>query len=82
MGKCDKLLAKASRNPSGLRFTELCQLAECAGFELSRQRGSHRIFRHRGLGRTLSLQDFQGQAKPYQVRQVLAIIPEPGGPDE
>ena len=81
MGKCDKLLAKASRNPKGLRFGELCQLADCVGFKLSRQRGSHRIYRHSVLRRTISFQDYGGEAKPYQVRQLLRIIAEMGGPD-
>lgn len=48
--------------------------AEYAGFEFIRQRGSHRIYRHHGLGRTLSVQDFRGEAKPYQVRQLISII--------
>lgn len=82
MAKCDEILAKAVRNPAGLRFGELCQLAECVGFEFSRQRGSHRIYRHPGLRRTLSFQDSRGQAKPYQVRQLLTIIAELGESDE
>ncbi len=82
MGNYDRLLAKAVRNPAGLRFAELCRLAEDVGFEFSRQRGSHRIYRHHGLGMTLSFQDSRGQAKPYQVRQLLTIIAELGGSDE
>lgn len=82
MGNCTELLAKALNNPRGLRFKELCRLAECGGFEFSRQRGSHRIYRNRGLRRTISLQDRGGLAKAYQVRQLLRMIMEPGGPDE
>jgi predicted RNA binding protein YcfA (HicA-like mRNA interferase family) len=81
MSRCEKLLARASRNPTGLKFDELCHLAECFGFEFSRQRGSHRIYRHAELRRTISLQDYQGEAKPYQVRQLLQFIMEQGGPD-
>ena len=79
MAKSEQLLAKAVRNPGGLRFAELCQLAEYVGFEFSRQRGSHRVYRHPGLRKTLSFQNSRGQAKPYQVRQLLSIIAELGG---
>ena len=76
MGRYERLLAKAKRNPAGLRLEELCRLAEHAGFEFVRQRGSHRIYRHHGLGGTLSVQDFRGEAKPYQVRQLISVIEE------
>ena len=81
MGRCEKLHARALRNPAGLRFEELCYLAECVGFEFSRQRGSHRIYRHFELRKTISFQNHQGEGKPYQVRQLLQIIAERGGPD-
>lgn len=31
--KFDKLLEKAKNAPNNFRFTEICQLAECYGFE-------------------------------------------------
>jgi hypothetical protein len=37
-------------------------------------RGSHRIFVRRGVTELLNLQEIHGQAKPYQVRQVAAVI--------
>ena len=41
-----KLLAKALRNPAGLRFEELCALAEAFGFTRARTTGSHHIYIH------------------------------------
>lgn len=72
MSRCDDLLTRARQNPSGLRFTELCRLAECHGFEFARQKGSHRIYRR--AGRLMSFQEVRGMAKEYQVRQLLAAI--------
>ncbi len=51
-------------------------LAEGFGFRLDRTSGSHRIFRH-GMGLMLNLQpDRNGQAKPYQLRQLLELVEE------
>ena len=74
MTRCDDLHARARANPASLRFTEACTLAECFGWVLARQRGSHRIFQRPGSMHLLNLQDVNGMAKPYQVRQLLAAI--------
>jgi hypothetical protein len=72
--RCADLLARARANPASLRFAEACTLAECHGWVLARQRGSHRIFRRPGTPRLLNLQDVRGMAKAYQVRQLLAAV--------
>ena len=74
--RCEDLLARARRSPGGLRFSELCRLAECFGWELVRQRGSHVIYKRRGTMQLMSFQNDRGRAKPYQVRQLLAAIDE------
>ena len=76
--KTSKLLQKAIRSPANLRFAELCFLAEAFGYRLDRVSGSHHIYRHR-LGLSLNLQpDRNGQAKFYQVRQLLELVEENG----
>lgn len=68
-----------------MRFSELCQLAECYGFELARQRGSHRIYKKPGRRELMNFQDDAGKAKEYQVKQLLSAIEEltgDGTPDE
>ena len=70
----NKVLA-GSRN---VRFEDACRLVEGFGFCLDRTSGSHRIFRHR-RGLILNLQpDRNGQAKPYQLRQLLDLVEENG----
>jgi hypothetical protein len=59
-----------------MRFTEACQLAECYGFRLTRQRGSHHLFSRPGFLKLVNLQDDNGGAKGYQVRQLLRLIEE------
>ena len=76
----EKLLAKARNNPRGLRFTELCALAEAFGYELRRQRGSHRMYRRDDVPERLHFQpDRNNKAKDYQVRQLIDFIDEYGG---
>jgi len=51
-------------------------LAKGVGFRLDRTRGSHHIFVHDSPKMLLNLQDVKGQAKPYQVRQLVALTKE------
>jgi len=55
-------------------FRDFCRLIEQFGFELRRVSGSHYIYRHPAVPRPLSLQSQNGEAKPYQISQVLALI--------
>ena len=69
----EKLLEKlTSGSYHNVAFGDLCRLAEAFGFRLSRVRGSHHIYEHRDVPVRLNLQDWRGQAKPYQIRQLLA----------
>lgn len=49
-------------------------LAEAFGFHLSRIRGSHHIFAHPGIPELVNLQNVDGKAKPYQIRQFLRLV--------
>ena len=69
-----KLLKKALSSPANLRFEEACALARAFGFHLSRVRGSHHIFAHPNVRELVNLQNVKGKAKPYQVKQLLALV--------
>lgn len=71
MVRPEKLLNKARRNPSGLRFSDLCRLAEALGFAFERRKGSHRIYAHDRIRQIMNIQDDRGKAKAYQVRQLI-----------
>jgi len=70
------LYEKALRKPNSLKFREVRALAEGVGFRLDRTRGSHHIFIHDSPKMLLNLQNVKGEAKPYQVRQLAALIDE------
>lgn len=57
-----------------VRFDDMVRLVEAFGFTLTRVRGSHHIFVHPSVPELLNLQDVNGQAKPYQIRQFLWLV--------
>ena len=58
---------------AAIRFDDLCQLLGSLGFE-TRVRGSHHLFRKRGVEERINLQRDGANAKPYQVKQVRSVI--------
>ena len=68
-----KLIEKVRGRSRNLPFRDL--VAAAVGFEHQRTSGSHQIFAHPQHADTvLNLQPRKGQANPYQVRQLLALI--------
>ena len=61
------------RSDANLRFDDLRVLLRELGF-IERVRGSHHLFRREGVTERINLQRDDGQAKPYQVRQVGRVI--------
>jgi hypothetical protein len=50
---------------------------ECFGFQFARQRGtSHRLYKYPGWVGLLNFQNVNGQAKDYQVKQLLDTVEE------
>jgi hypothetical protein len=49
-------------------------VARAFGFHLSRVNGSHHIFAHESVRELVNLQAVRGRAKPYQVKQLLALV--------
>lgn len=72
--KKQKLLQKVLNNPNNVRFLEVKSVVEAFGFKLSRISGSHHIFTHAELKEIVNLQNVNGQAKSYQVRQFLNLV--------
>ena len=58
---------------AALRFDDLCSLLESFGFA-KRVKGSHHLFRKAGVEERINLQREGSNAKPYQVKQVRAVI--------
>jgi predicted RNA binding protein YcfA (HicA-like mRNA interferase family) len=74
-----KLLERviSGRSDANIRFDDLRNLLARLGFE-ERSRGSHHIFVRPGVEDMINLQKEGHMAKPYQVRQVRAVITKYG----
>lgn len=75
MGKYEKLIFQILRGTSdaNIAFSDLINLMQYFGFEM-RIKGSHHIFRKKGVEEKPNLQKDGDKAKPYQVRQIRKII--------
>jgi len=69
-----KLLQKLLSGSKNIRFSEAVTCAEMFVFKLDRIIGSYHIFLHPDVPELLNLQNVKGQAKPYQIKQLLQII--------
>ena len=77
MTRIAKLYAHVLANPRAeLSFRDFEALILAAGFELQRQRGSHRAYRHAQSQRPLIVQPRGAKAKTYQVEQFLDMLEE------
>jgi hypothetical protein len=71
----DRLLRRCRRGDvSNVRFADMQRLVVALGFELVRVSASHHIYRHALLREKINLQESDGMAKPYQVRQVVGLV--------
>jgi len=69
-----KLLQKLISGSKNVRFSEATKVAKSFGFRLDRITGSHHIFIHPDLPELINLQNVNGEAKPYQIKQLLKIV--------
>lgn len=75
MSQKQKIFEKAKHHLQGLRFVDFQNLMRQYGWEKDHQRGSHEIWYSAHKIR-LSIQNKNGMAKGYQVRQFLKYLEE------
>lgn len=69
-----KLLAKIKNNSKNVRYGDFVTLIEAFDFERVRGKGSHEIFKRTGIADTINIQNHNGYAKSYQVKQFLSTV--------
>jgi len=72
--KKQKRLQKLLSRRTNVRFSEMSKCVESFGFRLNRISGDHHIFVHPDIPELLNLQNVNGQAKPYQIKQFLQLV--------
>ncbi len=55
-------------------FADAQRLVRRLGFEELRVTGSHHVYSCPGIAQQLNLQDRRGHTKPYQLRQLAALV--------
>ena len=68
------LLLRILNGSRNVAFGDMVNLVHGFGFRLARTRGSHHIFTHPDVPELVNLQELGGKAKPYQIRQFLALV--------
>ena len=71
--KTAALLARIRTRRRNVRFSDFVMLIQALGFERDRQRGSHIAYRH-ACGSILNIQNAGGEAKSYQIAQLLHAV--------
>ena len=69
-----RLLKRIATAQHNVRFSDALTLARALGFRLARTEGSHHILIHPAVPEPLNLQNVRGQAKPYQVKQLVQLV--------
>lgn len=69
-----KLLRSIIQNRKNVHFQDMVNLVMFFGFRLDRTSGSHSIFVHDEIAEIVNLQNVNGEAKPYQIKQFLALV--------
>ena len=75
MADLARLIARMRENPRSVKFSDLEKVCDALFGEPRQSGSSHRVYRMpwRGDPR-VNIQNDHGQAKPYQVRQVIKAI--------
>lgn len=75
MSTVQKIVEAMRKNAKNIRYDDLLKVCEHYFGPARRSGGSHAVFRTPWPGDPrVNIQNSSGQAKPYQVRQVLAAI--------
>ena len=75
MGRLEKILDQVLRGggDQNVAFDDLTALLVSLGFQ-KRVKGSHHVFSKDGVEEIINIQPSGDKAKPYQVKQVRAVI--------
>ena len=75
MPSVSELVRQMRTNPKGVRFADLERVCRAYFGEPRRSGGSHQVYKMPWAGDPrVNIQNIGGQAKPYQVKQVLTAI--------
>ena len=75
MANLTEIMETMRTNPAGTRFADLCKVCDHYFGQARQASGSHRVYKTPWSGDPrVNIQNSKGQAKAYQVKQVLKAI--------
>ena len=69
-----KLIKQIYNNPKNVKFNDFVIIIEGFGFRRTRGEGSHNIFKHDSVNEIINIQNINGEAKPYQIKQFFSLV--------
>lgn len=69
-----KLLQQILNNQKNVKFNEFVTIIEAFGFFRARTDGSHNIFKNTLVNEFINIQNVNGEAKPYQIKQFFSLV--------
>ena len=69
-----KLLRQILNNQKNVKFSDFVTILESFGFYRARTDGSHNIFKNTSVCEIINIQNVNGEAKAYQIRQFFCLI--------
>ncbi len=75
MSKVEDILMQMQCSPNGIRFADLCRVCDHFFGEARQRKTSHRVYKTPWQGDPrVNIQNENGKAKAYQVKQILKAI--------
>ena len=69
-----KLFRQILNNQKNVKFNDFVVILEAFGFSRTRGEGSHNIFKNEIVAEIINIQNVNGEAKPYQIRQFFSLV--------
>jgi hypothetical protein len=69
-----QLLRQILNNPKNVKFNDFVSILSAYGFVCTRNEGSHNIYKNRAVKEIMNVQNVDGEAKPYQIRQFFSLV--------
>ena len=69
-----KLFQQILNNLKNVKYNDFVIILEAFGFNRTRGEGSHNIYKNEAVKEIINIQNVNGEAKPYQIRQFFSIV--------
>ena len=69
-----KLFQQILNNQKNVKYNDFVVILEAFGFNRSRSEGSHSIYRNEAVTEIINIQNVNGEAKPYQIKQFFSLV--------